>query len=507
MFCRQCGSEISNDAKFCTFCGTKTVAPAAQQNSDATETTVAEIEKPSATCDFKAEEGGAKATGSEVAEESPNNNASGKPNNDFGSIDMAAKPSNDKISGSASAGTSSTENADAGAQTSADAPMQTSETDNKAAEPSNLKAAVVQNKKRSRRRLPMILLVALALALATSVAYAAYRVYTDVWLPYQAEQEQLAKHPLKDADGDTVTSEISGDAKNALQIANLMMMDPTAIPDFLDEQGLTYSGTNSYGTSLNYNGNWSISQFAYLENACPGTFDKDRFLGQNSVNLYIGDHTNIVSPHELGSTASKKMLESGTKPTGIMIGGLPLKQGLSDEEISSFCNACNLGSPLEKFSTTALAYGNEKEDRLTVSTVFTGIAAPADNSGKIVWYLTISDNECLFGCISIDNAYNALISPYDLYSQDEWNKADNREKALMIAQSVSQEWWGAFDYRLNVLTGKIEAQSATSNSWAEATTSASGYTYISPFDGSTFSEHDISYEYVASTFQSETADL
>lgn len=27
MFCRQCGSEIPNEAKFCTFCGTKTVAP------------------------------------------------------------------------------------------------------------------------------------------------------------------------------------------------------------------------------------------------------------------------------------------------------------------------------------------------------------------------------------------------------------------------------------------------------------------------------------------------
>lgn len=31
MFCRQCGSEISNEAKFCNFCGTKTVAPKARK--------------------------------------------------------------------------------------------------------------------------------------------------------------------------------------------------------------------------------------------------------------------------------------------------------------------------------------------------------------------------------------------------------------------------------------------------------------------------------------------
>ena len=41
--------------------------------------------------------------------------------------------------------------------------------------------------------MPMILLVALALALATSVAYAAYRAYTDIWAPMQQEQQQKAQ--------------------------------------------------------------------------------------------------------------------------------------------------------------------------------------------------------------------------------------------------------------------------------------------------------------------------
>ncbi len=48
--------------------------------------------------------------------------------------------------------------------------------------------AVDSTKKRSRRRVPMIVLVALAMALAAGTAYAAYRIYNDVWLPSQQEQ-------------------------------------------------------------------------------------------------------------------------------------------------------------------------------------------------------------------------------------------------------------------------------------------------------------------------------
>ena len=52
----------------------------------------------------------------------------------------------------------------------------------------SLRYAVNSTKKRSRRRVPMVVLVALALALAAGMAYAAYRIYNDVWLPAQQEQ-------------------------------------------------------------------------------------------------------------------------------------------------------------------------------------------------------------------------------------------------------------------------------------------------------------------------------
>lgn len=59
-----------------------------------------------------------------------------------------------------------------------------------------LRGAVNATKHRSRRRVPMVVLVALAMALAAGTAYAAYRVYTDVWLPAQQnENEQIVEAP------------------------------------------------------------------------------------------------------------------------------------------------------------------------------------------------------------------------------------------------------------------------------------------------------------------------
>lgn len=60
--------------------------------------------------------------------------------------------------------------------------------------PETLRGAVNATKHRSRRRVPMVALVALAMALAAGTAYAAYRVYTDMWLPaQQAQNEQTVE--------------------------------------------------------------------------------------------------------------------------------------------------------------------------------------------------------------------------------------------------------------------------------------------------------------------------
>lgn len=62
--------------------------------------------------------------------------------------------------------------------------------------PETLRGAVNATKHRSRRRVPMVVLVALAMALAAGTEYAAYRVYTDMWLPaQQAQNEQTVEAP------------------------------------------------------------------------------------------------------------------------------------------------------------------------------------------------------------------------------------------------------------------------------------------------------------------------
>ena len=61
-----------------------------------------------------------------------------------------------------------------------------------ATQPETLRAAVDSTKQRSRRRVPMVVLVALAMALAAGTAYAAYRIYNDVWLPAQQAQSERA---------------------------------------------------------------------------------------------------------------------------------------------------------------------------------------------------------------------------------------------------------------------------------------------------------------------------
>lgn len=60
-------------------------------------------------------------------------------------------------------------------------------------EKAGLKTALRSSRKRPRKILTQIVIAALALVLATSVAYAAYYVYTNVYLPSQQAQQQDSK--------------------------------------------------------------------------------------------------------------------------------------------------------------------------------------------------------------------------------------------------------------------------------------------------------------------------
>ena len=132
MYCTKCGAKLPRDARFCMNCG-KPVAAIAPEKAAASTASSGKAAAPAAVPAKAAEPTGASSS-------SQNN------------------PSSEQ-----------------------------SET---------LRGAVNATKHRSRRRVPMVVLVALAMALAAGTAYAAYRVYTDMWLPaQQAQNEQTVEAP------------------------------------------------------------------------------------------------------------------------------------------------------------------------------------------------------------------------------------------------------------------------------------------------------------------------
>lgn len=124
---------------------------------------------------------------------------SGHPSNDSsqnGSVSLGSlqndSPSSDPSSESAAFADEPEKSCEAGACGASSVPQE----DASPKRPETLRGAVNATKHRSRRRVPMVVLVAPAMALAAGTAYAAYRVYTDVWLPaQQAQNEQTVEAP------------------------------------------------------------------------------------------------------------------------------------------------------------------------------------------------------------------------------------------------------------------------------------------------------------------------
>lgn len=411
MYCRECGSEISNEAKFCNFCGTETVKPKAQTNENV---------------DFSEGQMPNEAQNSAIADET--------------SDALSAAAENE------SAQTTDATQAQPTTQTAATQP-----------ETNSLKAAVAQNKKRSRRRMPMILLVALALALATSVAYAAYRVYTDVWLPYQAEQEAQSRQSDNSvgSDGDAITGKTADEPENLLHIADILTMDPTQIGDYIESQGITpqriaptkHAMDGGFKSDKSFDA-WVLTQDE--TNSIVTALDKDdKYL---SSDYYDQTYTSVPPVLAVGDTAvpfqgisqsyyTAEDLKAGKKPSSITLTTLSLN-GLSGDEFNSFLEYCGLGKPL--------ASAKASKGGAPFCTSKVGIMED-QNGNKYLWYATalLNNDEyvsCTIGCMEIDTAYITLgISPSASASssnpKDYWNNADNKTKSELVSRSILEHQW------------------------------------------------------------------
>ena len=221
MYCMKCGTKLPRDARFCMNCGkpvsaivsakavelkaspanaavpTKVVEPTAAPakvpeptGASAKEGAPAKAAAPAASFEEAAAPAApsAKAIVSTFASEAAD---SGR--NDVSSSDASSNGSLQSDSSFSDPSSESDAFADepekscgAGAFGAPSSPENSASSKH----PETLRGAVNATKHRSRRRVPMVVLVALAMVLAAGTAYAAYRVYTDVWLPAQQTQNE-----------------------------------------------------------------------------------------------------------------------------------------------------------------------------------------------------------------------------------------------------------------------------------------------------------------------------
>lgn len=181
MYCTKCGAKLPRDAKFCMNCGKPVAAivPAKVVELKASPANAAVPTKVVEPAGVSAKTTAPAAASAKVAESKAVPAKAAEP---AASSEEAAAPAASSAKAVMSAFAS--EAADAGGN------------DASSKHPETLRGAVNATKHRSRRRVPMVVLVALAMALAAGTAYAAYRVYTDVWLPAQQTQnEQIVEAP------------------------------------------------------------------------------------------------------------------------------------------------------------------------------------------------------------------------------------------------------------------------------------------------------------------------
>lgn len=205
MYCTKCGAKLPRDARFCMNCGkpvaaiapakvveptgapAKAVNPAAASREAAAPAAAPAKTVVSAFASEAADAGRYGASPSDHPSNVPSQNGSAS----FGSLQSDSSFS-DPSSESAAFADEPEKSCEAGACGTSSVPQE----DVSPKRPETLRGAVNATKHRSRRRVPMVVLVALAMALAAGTAYAAYRVYTDVWLPAQQNQnEQVVEAP------------------------------------------------------------------------------------------------------------------------------------------------------------------------------------------------------------------------------------------------------------------------------------------------------------------------
>lgn len=205
MYCTKCGAKLPRDARFCMNCG-KPVAVVAPVSATTPSKGVASAVAPAKVTAPVVEPMGtsakAVAPAASSGETAAPAAAPAKAVVAAGAAEAAgadrhgASPVGHSSDGSSLESAAFADEPEKSCEAGACGVSSVPQEDVSPKRPETLRGAVNATKHRSRRRVPMVVLVALAMALAAGTAYAAYRVYTDVWLPaQQAQNEQTVEAP------------------------------------------------------------------------------------------------------------------------------------------------------------------------------------------------------------------------------------------------------------------------------------------------------------------------
>lgn len=333
MFCRQCGAELEEGARFCAYCGTKAYGAEGHDTSTSAD--------PSTSLEHQETESDTAAQPRPLATISATTaDAHDETQGTTGSTGTTSSAANGPDDGKTAVG--------AGAEATAD------QAEANPTSSTSLKAAVKATRKRSLRKMPTILLVALALALATSVAYAAYQVYTQVWAPYQAQQQAAQ------GGGATATSEyvdvwVVDSARNTVAASEID----------------THVGEVSYEVTYSYDEAGKLveqttSTFGSVPSTAVQTYEYDGLLPTS-----IANEIQIVAGNEYGG-ATETTLEYDNQNRCTSMSTLVIRKGDGGEQrhysydelgrISSIASKWISGEEIAAEETLQISYDTEDSE-------------------------------------------------------------------------------------------------------------------------------------------------
>ena len=266
-------------------------------------------------------------------------------------------------------------------------------------------------------------------------------------------------------EGDSRKNDVSGNAKNVIQLGKMVGMNSTDLASCLKEGGAAYTDGNAMPYQLSSEPSWTIS----FDSAVSG-LDKSIALasaGDQSnqpTELAFGSMLSQgyevygkLDSHQTNTTPvflSQSDLEGGASFDDAVLVGLPII-ALDDTSIGKLLDSCCLPSAgMQKFqfdeSSVAVSW---------TTTTWTGII----NSGGKTRYWIVCQQQyseadypatTTVACVS-DATASDIVERADLGLSDTWANGSGKQKLDALAKAFTQDA-GNGGMRTNVLTGEQE---------------------------------------------------